>query len=228
MAEFPVHRELENGEGGHFMDSRTFKLSTSQVPLKVTPGHFATNHAHVNYYLDSTTLKSRQSEARETARALVGAYVYNTVVDTIVCLEGMQVVGAYLADELTQAGVMSRNAHQTIYVVSPEFNSNSQMIFRDNLQPMIKGKNILLLLAVVTTGKTIAKGMECIQYYGGILQGVSAIFTAVDQVDGIPIHSVYTKRELPDYQAFDFRECPFCQKGQKLDALVNSYGYSKL
>lgn len=211
------------------MDSRTFKLSTSQVPLKVTPGHFATNHAHVNYYLDSTTLKSRQSEARETARALVGAYVYNTVVDTIVCLEGMQVVGAYLADELTQAGVMSRNAHQTVYVVSPEFNSNSQMIFRDNLQPMIKGKNILLLLlAVVTTGKTIAKGMECIQYYGGILQGISAIFTAVDQVDGIPIHSVYTKRELPDYQAFDFRECPFCQKGQKLDALVNSYGYSKL
>lgn len=210
------------------MDSRTFKLSTSQVPLKVTPGHFATNHAHVNYYLDSTTLKSRQSEARETARALVGAYVYNTVVDTIVCLEGMQVVGAYLADELTQAGVMSRNAHQTIYVVSPEFNSNSQMIFRDNLQPMIKGKNILLLLAVVTTGKTIAKGMECIQYYGGILQGISAIFTALDQVDGIPIHSVYTKRELPDYQAFDFRECPFCQKGQKLDALVNSYGYSKL
>ncbi|MFR5634643.1 MAG: orotate phosphoribosyltransferase [Monoglobales bacterium] len=210
------------------MDNRTFKLSTSQVPLKVTPGHFATNHAHVNYYLDSTTLKSRQSEARETARALVGAYVYNTVVDTIVCLEGMQVVGAYLADELTQAGVMSRNAHQTIYVVSPEFNSNSQMIFRDNLQPMIKGKNILLLLAVVTTGKTIAKGMECIQYYGGILQGISAIFTAVDQVDGIPIHSVYTKRELPDYQAFDFRECPFCQKGQKLDALVNSYGYSKL
>ena len=204
------------------MDNRTFKLSTSQVPLKVTPGHFATNHAHVNYYLDSTTLKSRQSEARETARALVGAYVYNTVVDTIVCLEGMQVVGAYLADELTQAGVMSRNAHQTIYVVSPEFNSNSQMIFRDNLQPMIKGKNILLLLAVVTTGKTIAKGMECIQYYGGILQGISAIFTAVDQVDGIPIHSVYTKRELPDYQAFDFRECPFCQKGQKLDALVNS------
>ena len=210
------------------MDNRTFKLSTSQAPLKVTPGHFATNHAHVNYYLDSTTLKSRQSEARETARALVGAYVYNTVVDTIVCLEGMQVVGAYLADELTQAGVMSRNAHQTIYVVSPEFNSNSQMIFRDNLQPMIKGKNILLLLAVVTTGKTIAKGMECIQYYGGILQGISAIFTAVDQVDGIPIHSVYTKRELPDYQAFDFRECPFCQKGQKLDALVNSYGYSKL
>ena len=210
------------------MDNRTFKLSTSQVPLKVTPGHFATNHAHVNYYLDSTTLKSRQSEARETARALVGAYVYNTVVDTIVCLEGMQVVGAYLADELTQAGVMSRNAHQTIYVVSPEFNSNSQMIFRDNLQPMIKGKNILLLLAVVTTGKTIAKGMECIQYYGGILQGISAIFTAVDQVDGIPIHSVYTKRELPDYQAFDFRECPFCQKGQKLYALVNSYGYSKL
>lgn len=210
------------------MDSRTFKLSTSNVPLKVTPGHFATNHAHVNYYLDMTTLKARQSEAQEVARALVGAYVYNTVVDTIVCLDGMQVVGAYLAEELTRAGVMSKNAHQTIYVVGPEFNSNSQMIFRENVQPMITGKNILILMASVTTGKTISKGIECIQYYGGLLQGISAVFTALEQVDGIPINSIYGMRDLPEYRAYDFRECPYCKNRMKLDALVNSFGYSTL
>ena len=210
------------------MDKRTFKLSTSHVPLKVTPGHFATNHAHVNYYLDTTTIKARQAEAQEAAKALVGAYVYNTVVDTIVCLDGMQVVGAYLAEELTSAGVMSKNAHQTIYVVAPEFNSNSQMIFRDNVQPMISGKNILLLMAVVTTGKTISKGIECIQYYGGILQGISAIFTDRDTVDGVRINSVYSKQDLPEYQAYDFRECPYCRNKTKLDALVNSFGYSVL
>ena len=65
--------------------------------------------------------------------------MYNTVVDTIVCLEGMQVVGAYLADELTQAGVMSRNAHQTIYVVSPEFNSNSQTVSYTHLDSVCRG-----------------------------------------------------------------------------------------
>ena len=147
------------------MENRYIKLQAPgcNVPLKVVPGHFATNHSHINYYIDMTTLKTRVSEAQEVARDLVGLYLYNTFVDTIVCLDGMDVVGAYLAEELTKAGVMSRNAHQTIYVVTPEYNSNSQMIFRDNIQPMITGKNVILLMASVTTGKTINKGVECIQ-----------------------------------------------------------------
>ena len=37
----------------------------TDVGLKVTKGHFATNHAHTNYYIDLTTIKSRVSEAQE-------------------------------------------------------------------------------------------------------------------------------------------------------------------
>ena len=194
----------------------------------MTPGHFATNHSHINYYLDMTTLKARQSEAKEAAKALVGMYVYDTVVDTIVCLDGTQIIGAYLAEELTQAGFMSKNAHQTIYIVTPEYNSNSQMIFRDNIRPMIAGKNVILLTASVTTGKTINKGLECIQYYGGVTQGISAVFSAMDEICGLHINAIFGKRDIPDYQAHDFRDCPYCKQGIKLDALVNSFGYSML
>lgn len=213
------------------MENRIMKLRSSvhHVPLKVMSGHFATNHSHTNYYIDITTLKTRQSEAREAAKTLSGMYKYTTAVDTIVCLEGTQVIGAYLADELTNAGVMCMNAHQTLYVVAPEFNSSSgQMIFRDNLQPMIAGKNVILLAASVTSGRTINEGAECIQYYGGILQGIGAIFSDLDEVDGIRINSLFTKNEIPDYQAYDHRDCPFCKQGIKLDALVNGYGYSRL
>ena len=38
----------------------------------------------------------------------------STVVDTIVCIDGCEIIGAFLAEELTRAGVYSRNAHQTI------------------------------------------------------------------------------------------------------------------
>ena len=212
------------------MDNRTVKITSTNnhVPLKITPGHFATNHSHINYYLDVTTIKARMSEARLAAEALAGMYVYDTVVDTIVCLDGTQIIGAYLAEALTNAGVMSKNAHQTIYVIAPEYNSNSQMVFRENTQPMVTGKNVILLMASITTGLTINKGLECIQYYGGILQGVSAIFSAVKEVNGIPINSVYTKEDLPDYESFDYRNCPYCRQSMKLDALVNSYGYMQL
>ena len=211
------------------METRTYKLmSATNVPIKITPGHFATNHSHINYYVDTTTLRPRQSEAQAAARALKGMYMYGTIVDTILCVDGTQVIGAYLAQELTQAGFMSKNAHKTIYIVTPEYNSKSQLIFRDNIRPMISGKNVIILLADVTSGKTLAKCVEAIQYYGGTVQGVSALFSAVEEVCGYHINSVFTTRDLPDYQSSEFLDCPFCKQGKKLDALVNSFGYSKL
>ena len=212
------------------MENRIFKVMSknSDVPLKIASGHFATNHSHVNYYIDMTTLKTRQSEAEAAAKALVPHYIANTVVDTILCLDGTQVIGAYLAQELNRSGFMSINAHQTIYVVPPEYDGNGQMIFRDNIQPMIQGKHVIVLMASVTTGITIRKSMECISYYGGMLVGISAIFSAVDEVEGQPVNAVFHKDDIPDYQSCAMHDCPLCKEGRRIDALVNSFGYSKL
>ena len=86
-----------DGEGGVFMEKSYTKIYTTgaTVPLKIRPGHFATNHAHINYYIDVTTLKARTKEAEEVAQALVGMYLYDTVIDTIVCMEGTEVIGAF-------------------------------------------------------------------------------------------------------------------------------------
>lgn len=212
------------------MELKYEKIQTAgvDVPLKVVKGHFATNHAHTNYYIDLTTIKSRVSEAQEIARALVHMYLYDMVVDTIVCMEGTEVIGTLLAQELTKSGFLSLNAHKTIYVIKPEFNSNSQVIFKDNYRPMLNGKNVLLLTATVSTGLTVNKGIEGIQYYGGILRSVSAVFSALEQVDGIPIKSVFGLKDIPDYIYSDYRNCAICREGKKLDALINPYGYSKL
>jgi len=66
-------------------------------------------------------LKTRSGEAKEIARFLTGTHLFGTVIDTIVCMEGTDVIGAYLADELTKEGFLSTNAHKTMYVVHPEF-----------------------------------------------------------------------------------------------------------
>lgn len=211
------------------MENRIFKLeSATKVPIRITPGHFSTNHSHINYYVDTTALKARQSEAEAAARALSAKYVYNTVVDTIVCIEGTEVIGAFLAQKLSEAGVMSMNAHDTIYVIAPEYDNNGQLIFRDNTRPMISGKNVIVLLADVTTGRTSARCVEAIQYYGGIVRGVCALFSVVANVNEFPVNAIFTEKDLPDYKAYRPTECPYCKAGVRLDALVNSFGYSKL
>ncbi len=200
----------------------------NKILLKVLPGHFATNHSHINYYLDMTRLKVGQREAKQVASTMASDYQYNKPVDSIICMDGCYMIGAFLAEQLSDAGVISMNAHQSIYVIEPEFNSNGQMIFRDNIQPMVNGKNVVLLLASATTGKTIAQSVECIEYYGGIIQGISAIFSAADSIGGHVVNSVFNTEDFADYQSFSQHDCPYCQAGQKVDAIVNSYGYSQL
>ena len=96
------------------------KLPTkkSNLFLRVAKGHFATSHSHINYYIDVTTQKARLSEAKAVAKELVAAYQHNTIVDTVLCLDGTQVIGTCLANELTKDGFANMNAHQTIYVVT--------------------------------------------------------------------------------------------------------------
>ena len=198
------------------------------VPLRVARGHFATNHSHINYYIDITFQKTRLSEAKASAYQLVSHFINDTPVDTIVCLDGTAVLGTCVAEELTKSGFCTINAHQTIYVVEPEFVSSSQMIFRDNIQPMIKGKHVLILMASVTTGFTAKRSIESISYYGGKVAGVAAIYRAVDEIEGYTVRSIYSVKDLPDYESYDYRDCPYCKQGRKIDALINSYGYSAL
>ena len=133
-----------------------------------------------------------------------------------------------MADELTKSGFRTLNAHQTIYVLEPENSNGGQMIFRDNIQPMITGKHVLVLMASVTTGNTARQAINTIRYYGGIVAGTAAIYRAVDEIEGFPVRSIYSVKDLPDYESYDYRDCPYCKAGKKLDALINSHGYSAL
>ena len=198
------------------------------APLRYARGHFATNHSHINYYIDITFQKTRLSEAKAVARGLMTHFNSSTIVDTILCLDGTAVIGTCLANELTKGGFMSINSHQTIYVVEPEYNANSQMIFRDNIKAMIKGKHVLVLMASITTGFTAKRSIEAIDYYGGSVVGVCSLYSAVKEIAGHSVVSVYSLDDLPGYASYDYRECPYCKEGKPIDALVNSFGYSAL
>ena len=210
------------------IELKKLKLGRGNVPLRVARGHFATNHSHINYYIDITYQKTRLSEAKASAYQLVSHFINDTPVDTILCLDGTAVLGTCVAEELTKTGFRTINQHQTIYVVEPEYNANSQIIFRENIQPMIRDKTVLILMASVTTGYTANRSIEAIHYYGGQVAGVAAIYRAVDEVGGYPVRSIYSIEDLPDYESYDYKDCPYCNTGRKLDALVNSFGYSSL
>lgn len=212
--------------------NKIVKFSCSKdanINLKVIEGHFATPYSHISHYLDMTSMKTRQNEAERIA--VVMKDYYNSMdkpIDTIICMDGTEVIGAFLASELSKAGVLSTNAHKTIYVLSPEFDSRGLMFFRDNVKHEIKNKNVLILLPTATTGATIKNCLECVSYYGGTVQGISAIFSAVSEINGQHVDALFTPNDITMYRSYNAAVCPMCQSGQKLEAIVNGYGYSLL
>ena len=207
-----------------------FKIKTKQnnLFLRVAKGHFASGNAHSNYYIDVAAQKSRISEAKAVAEKLCSGYKYSTtIVDTVLCLDGTEVVGAFLADSLGKHDFININAHQTIYVVTPEYN-NSQILFRDNIVPMIAGKHVLVLAVSVASGSTVSAAIDAVKYYGGEIAGVASIFSTKAEVEGFAVNSVFNPSDLEGYFSVPAHECPLCAKGEKIDALINCHGFSKL
>ncbi len=212
------------------MEPRFFKIPVcvGDVSLQVAKGHFATRNSHTNYFIDVTSQQSCIRDAEAVAQQLAQRLTQQMMVDTILCMDGTRVIGTCLAQRLTQGGFRSINAGKEIYVLRDHLGTNGKLIFRDNARFMLEEKNVLLLLASVTTGGTVRKGIECVQYYGGSAVGIAAIYSHQKEIDGIPIVSLFDTNDLPGYASYAPEECPMCREKQELDAVVDKFGYSAL
>ena len=80
---------------------KIYAAKDNRIQLKIFPGHFATTQSHITHCLDMVTMKSRCSEAQRIADVLAADYVASIPVDSIVCLDGTEVIGAFLAERLS-------------------------------------------------------------------------------------------------------------------------------
>ena len=212
------------------MEPKFFKIPVcvGDVTLRVAKGHFATRNSHINYFIDVTRQQSCLQEAEAVAQQLAQRLQANTMVDTILCMDGTRVIGTCLARLLTQEGGLSVNAGKEIYLLRENLSSGGQLIFRDNARFMLEGKNILLLLASITTGSTVEKAMRCVCYYGGSVAGVASIYSHLEEIGGVKVVSLFNTGDLPGYASHSPEECPLCKQGLEVDAVVDKFGYSAL
>ena len=211
------------------MEPKFFKIPVcvGDVTLRVAQGHFATRNSHTNYFIDVTRQQSCLQEAEAVAQQLAQRLPY-AMVDTILCMDGTRVIGTCLARQLTQPGSGRVNEGREIYLLRENMSSGGQLIFRDNARFMLEGKNVLILLASITTGSTVEKAMRCVRYYGGNVAGVASIYSHVKEVDGVQVMSLFNTGDLPGYASYAPQECPLCKQGLDVDAVVDTFGYSAL
>jgi len=198
------------------------------IKIQAAAGHFATGSAHRSHYIDIFELKTNASEARHAARELAMPYLSNTIVDVIVYTDGAEVLASYMADELLQAGSGVINEGSEIHIITPIHIPDGHFIFHQQVHELIKNKNAVLLAASMSTGATASKVAECLRYYGCRLVGISAIFAAVPEFNGVAVHSLFSNEDIPDYRFYNLSDCVMCREKMKLDAIIDSEGYTKV
>lgn len=206
-----------------------FKISSpgSNINLDIYRGHYATSHSHTNYYIDISKTIAGSNQAEAVAQALAERYKSTTEADTILCIDGTEVIGAYLARELTH-DYHSVNSGKEIFVLKPEYTHSSQIYFRDNTRAMIDGQRVLILAASVVTGFTAKSAIEAIHYFGGKPVGIASIYANINAEYGVPVESVFDPNDLSDYMSASPAECPLCKEHVKINGLVNMYGISAI
>lgn len=197
-----------------------------RIKLTIYPGHYATSHAHVDNYISMTEVRTNASMAAETAEELAKVFKYMQV-DTIICLEFTQNIGALLARELSGSR-REINSGKDIHVITPSINSNNQLTFTSDTQPFVTNQNVLILLSTISTGRSLSRAQECVGYYGGRLVGIGAIFSAIGESNGVPVHRIFSTEDLGSYNSYPSDECPYCKAGRKLDGFITTGGYTEL
>ncbi len=175
------------------------------------------------------TVKTRHNNAREAAKELAKEYLTTTMVDTIVCLDETEVIGTISGrDFVGQYHDVHEQQKQYFCNHAGISSGRTDRVPGINKQRMIKNQQVLILAASVTSGKTVSKAIESVLYYGGSVCGICSIFSAVTKIAGMKINTIFTSSDVPDYRAYAPHDCPLCKEGRPVEAIVNSYGYSKV
>ncbi|MCL2766360.1 MAG: hypothetical protein FWD21_01575 [Peptococcaceae bacterium] len=208
-----------------------FRISLDKNPsivAEVVPGHFTTGYYHANYYLDVSKLKASALVARDVARELAIPYIARTTVETIVCMDNTEVIGAYLAEELLEHGALIINSGGEIHVVTPMGSSLGKFVFQDSVLDWLYERDIVLLTATISSGRTVNSALECISYYGGNVVGISTLFMTSHDWTERAVHPLFTVEDIPGFKQFLPADCEICKSGQSLDAIISSEGYTKI
>lgn len=97
-------------------------------------------------------------------------------------MEETEVIGTFLAEQLADENQYSLSKGNNISIITPEMYQDGQILFRDNKQRMVENKQVLILAASITTGKSVKQAIESVLYYRWKSLRNHAIFSSVNKV----------------------------------------------
>jgi orotate phosphoribosyltransferase len=186
------------------------------VGAVLTDEHFVyTSGKHGSVYINKDALYPHTAEASKVGRMFADRYKAARV-DTVVA----PALGGIILSQWT-AFHLSKLQGKEVLGIYTEKDAEKNQIFTRGYDRFVKGKRVLVIEDLTTTGGSVLKVVNSVRAAGGTVVAVGVMVNRnPDEVNatmmGAPFHALGELRA----QAFEEKDCPLCKKGIPLNQTV--------
>ena len=187
-----------------------------KVNAVITDDHFVyTSGKHGEVYINKDALYPHTKETSAVGKMFAEKY-QDAGIDLVV---GPALGGIILSTWI--AYHMSELTGREILGVYTEKDENKNQIFTRGYDKLVKGKNVLIIEDLTTTGGSVKKVVDTVKSAGGTVTAVCVMVNrnpdgVNSEMMGVPFDALGV---LPT-AAYDEADCPFCKEGRPVNTEI--------
>jgi orotate phosphoribosyltransferase len=180
-----------------------------KVQAVLTDGHFVyTSGKHGSVYVNKDAVYPHTKESSQ-----IGKLFAERFKDKNIDVVAAPALGGIILSQWT-AYHLSKLKKKEVLGVYTEKTADNNQIFTRGYDKLVKGKNVLVIEDLTTTGGSVRKVVDTVKATGGRIVGIGVMINrdpknVTSEVVGGPFVSLGILKA----EAFDEKKCPLCKKG---------------
>ncbi len=187
-----------------------------KVQAVLTDGHFVyTSGKHGSIYVNKDAVYPHTKEASQIGKLFAQEFK-NKNIDVVAA----PALGGIILSQWT-AYHLSKLKKKEVLGIYTEKTADNNQIFTRGYDKLVKGKNVLVIEDLTTTGGSVRKVVDTVKATGGRIVGIGVMINrdpknVTSEVVGGPFVSLGVLKA----EAFDEKRCPLCKKGVPININV--------
>lgn len=183
----------------------------------VTNSHIVyTSGRHGSAYINKDALYVHTEATSKVCEMMARSYD----ADAVDVVAGPTIGGVVLSQWVAYHLTKQRKSGETLAVYAEEEGAEKNRLFKRGYDNHIRGKNVVIVEDVVTTGGSVAKVVEAVKALGGNILGASILCNrggvGPEAMGGVKLNAL-TNVTLDSYAE---EECPLCKDGVPINTAV--------
>jgi len=187
-----------------------------KVQAVLTDGHFVyTSGKHGSVYVNKDAVYPHTKETSEIGRLFAEKFK-NKKIDVVAA----PALGGIILSQWT-AYHLSKVTKKDVLGVYTEKDANANQIFTRGYDKLVKGKNVLVIEDLTTTGGSVRKVVDTVKAAGGKVVGIGVMINRDPKnVTSKVVGGAFISLGVLKAEAFEEKKCPLCKKGIPINTNV--------